>query len=422
MLNLTNLGPVARRIANTLINAERWPNAEAGIKIHQQTAQALRNRGIANGTKVAKHIRASAEWMAYAIERAEVAAYAEAKQRNAADKLRAQRNAEPVANLAASLGIGRTFAKQANEQANEQIKAWHRTHVAAGRDSNILGGWAPMIEADEAEAYLDERQIGPTHPFSLDYLATEGFNGALTPSFATWAAAAITHRWFSEIVVEAGPGAYGETTFIAWDGPITDADGCATVGGRWHRYYFWSPMAREDALDEVHAKARVLNMFLDFMGAFVPNPVPGSRVDEADQFVMWTRRNHTIGAGTEAWYVAFLADEATAHEMNPHRGRCMWDDNLATAVGVGDYGQPRGPLCSRHVRPAKTITDRDIEWQARRALDGSADEFDVKAIVREFIHRFGLVDVDSIADADWTELVQRYDLAAAADYEAAHEG
>jgi len=35
---------------------------------------------------------------------------------------------------------------------NAQIAAWFARHGAAGRGTNILGGWAPMIEADHAEA------------------------------------------------------------------------------------------------------------------------------------------------------------------------------------------------------------------------------------------------------------------------------
>jgi hypothetical protein len=259
--------------------------------------------------------------------------------------------------------------------------------------------------ADEAEAYLDERQIGRTHSFSLDYLATEGFNGALTPSFATWAAAATEHGWFTEIVVEAGPNAYGEVTFRAWDG----AHG--SVGGRWVRYYFWSPMAREDALDEQHAKARVLNMFLDFMGAFVPNPAPGSRVDEADQFVMWTRRNHTLGAGTEAWYVAFLADEAAAHELDAKIER------RAMLAHMAEQGATRNELDAAEridVAEVNTITDREVESQVIRSLDGRADEFDVKAITRDIIAGFGRVDIDTVPFNDYWAIVRGHDLSATA--------
>ncbi|SRR6266566_2339860 len=55
-----------------------------------------------------------------------------------------------------------------------------------------------------------------------------------------------------------------------------------------------------------------------------------------------------------------------------------------------------------------TTTDRDIRDQVQRAVDASEGTYDVDAIIRDIVQRYGLVDVDTIDHDEFRALVAEH--------------
>jgi hypothetical protein len=56
-----------------------------------------------------------------------------------------------------------------------------------------------------------------------------------------------------------------------------------------------------------------------------------------------------------------------------------------------------------------TLTDRDIRDQVQQACDASVGTYDVSAITRAIVDRYGLVDIDTIDDDEFWSLVMAHD-------------
>jgi hypothetical protein len=54
------------------------------------------------------------------------------------------------------------------------------------------------------------------------------------------------------------------------------------------------------------------------------------------------------------------------------------------------------------------ITDRDIAVQVVRSVDYNRMEFDINAIVGEIQRTYGLVDIETIDNAEYWAIVQRH--------------
>lgn len=60
------------------------------------------------------------------------------------------------------------------------------------------------------------------------------------------------------------------------------------------------------------------------------------------------------------------------------------------------------------------ITSANVAAQVRRSLPGIEIEYDIPAIVREIVLRFGPVDIDTIESSVYWIIVARHDLGAIA--------